>query len=82
MHRVHELKSRIVRQGQERRRQRLEAEKAQAKQEGEPSLPVRSPFLPPSLKPASWIRLIQELQALRHELALYSDIEVRITIQD
>ncbi|HEY5867007.1 MAG TPA: BREX system P-loop protein BrxC, partial [Candidatus Tectomicrobia bacterium] len=80
--RVHELKSRMVRQGQERRRQRLEAEKAQAKQEGRTKL-ARVVTIPPSITDASQLDiLIQALQALRHELALYSEIEVRIHIQD
>ena len=80
--RVHELKSRMVRQGQERRRQRLEDEKARAKQEGRTKL-SRAVAIPPSITDASQLDvLIQTLQALRHELALYSEIEVRIHIQD
>jgi hypothetical protein len=80
--RVHELKSRMVRQGQERRRQRLEDEKAQAKQEGKTKL-SRSIAIPTSITDASQLDvLIQTLQALRHELALYSEIEVCIHIQD
>ena len=53
--RVHELKSRMVRQGQERRRQRLEDEKAQAKQEGRTKLSRVSLFLPRSRTQASWM---------------------------
>jgi hypothetical protein len=80
--RVSELKDRIARQGQERSRQRLEAEKAKAKQEGKTKL-TRAINVPTAITEASQLdTLIQELQALRHELALYSDIEVRITIQD
>jgi hypothetical protein len=80
--RVHELKNRIVRQGQERRRQRLEDEKAQAKQEGRTKL-SRTVAIPTSITDASQLDgLIQTLQALRHELALYSEIEVCIHIQD
>jgi hypothetical protein len=80
--RVHELKNRIVRQGQARRRQRLEDEKAQAKQEGRTKL-SRTVAIPTSITDASQLDvLIQTLQVLRHELALYSEIEVRIHIQD
>ena len=80
--RVHELKNRMIRQGQERRRQRLEDEKAQAKQEGRTRL-SRAVTIPTSITDASQLDvLIQTLQALRHELALYSEIEVRIHILD
>jgi hypothetical protein len=79
--RVHELKSRMVRQGQERRQQ-LEDEKARAKQEGRTKL-SRDVAIPNSITDASQLDvLIQTLQTLRHELALYSEIEVRIHIQD
>ena len=79
--RVHELKDCMTRQGQERRRQRLEAEKAQAKREGGQSR--ASVVIPPSITDASQLdTLIQALQALRHELVLYSQIEVRIHVQD
>ena len=72
----------MVRQGQERRRQRLEDEKTQAKQEGRTKL-SRAVTIPTSITDASQLDvLIQTLQALRHELALYSEIEVRIHIQD
>jgi hypothetical protein len=80
--RVSELKDRIARQGQERSRQRLEAEKAKVKQEGKTKL-TRAINVPTAITEASQLdSLIQELQALRHELALYSDMEVRIIIQD
>jgi hypothetical protein len=80
--RVHELKNRIVRQGQERRRQRLEDEKSQAKHEGRTKL-SRAVAIPTSITDASQLDvLIQMLQALRYELALYSEIEVRIHLQD
>ena len=80
--RVHGLKSRMVHQGQERRRQRLEDEKARAEHEGRTKL-SRDVALPPSITDASQLDvLIQTLQVLRYELALYSEIEVRIHIQD
>jgi uncharacterized small protein (DUF1192 family) len=80
--RVSELKERIANQGQERRRQRLEAERAKAKQQGTSKL-ARSLTIPTSITEASQLdTLIRELQALQHELALYSEIEVRITMQD
>ncbi|MGE4096273.1 MAG: hypothetical protein AB7G75_36190 [Candidatus Binatia bacterium] len=80
--RVHELKNRITHQGRERRRQRLEDEKAQAKHEGRTRL-SRAVAIPTSITDASQLDiLIQTLQALRHELALYSEIDVRIHIQD
>jgi hypothetical protein len=80
--RLSELKERIARQGQERRRQRLEEEKAKARQEGKTKL-SRSLVIPPSITDTSQLdTLIQELQALRHELALYSEIEVSIRLQD
>jgi hypothetical protein len=80
--RVSELKERIAHQGQERRRQRLEAERAKAKQQGKSKL-ARSLTIPTSITEASQLdTLIRELQALQHELALYSEIEVRITMQD
>lgn len=80
--RVSELKDRIDHQGQERRRQRLEAERAKAKQAGTSKL-SRSLTIPTSITEASQLdTLIRELQALQHELALYSEIEVHITMQD
>jgi hypothetical protein len=80
--RVHELKNRMVRQGQERRRQRLEDEEAQAKKEGRTRI-SRTVAIPSSITDAGQLDvLIQTLQALRHELALNSEIEVRIHVQD
>jgi hypothetical protein len=80
--RVSELKARIARQGQERRRQRLEDEKAKAKQEGKAKI-SRFLDIPRSITDASQLdALIQALQALRHELALYSEIEVQLRVQD
>lgn len=80
--RVSELKDRIAQQGQERRRQRLEEEKAKAKQAGKTKL-SRSVIIPTSITNTHELDdLIQELQALRHELALYSEIEVNMTFRD
>jgi septal ring factor EnvC (AmiA/AmiB activator) len=79
--RVRELKDRIARQGQERRRQRLEEEKAKAKQAGKTKL-SRSVSIPTSITDTSQLdALILELQALRYELALYSEIDVSIRLQ-
>ena len=64
------------------RRQRLEEEKAKAKQAGQTKL-TRTINIPTAITEASQVdTLIQELQALKHELALYSEIEVHILIQD
>jgi hypothetical protein len=80
--RVSELKNRITRQGKERRRQRLEEEKAKAKQAGKTKI-SRAVAIPTSITEASQLdALIQELQALRYELELYSEIEINMTIQD
>jgi hypothetical protein len=80
--RVSEFKERIARQGQDRRRQRLEEEKAKAKQAGQTKL-TRTINIPTAITTASQVdTLIQELQDLKHELALYSEIEVHILIQD
>jgi hypothetical protein len=80
--RVSELKDRITRQGQDRRRQRLEVEKAKVKLEGKTKL-TRAINVPTAITNASQLdSLIQELQAVRDDLDLYSDMEVRITIRD
>jgi hypothetical protein len=80
--RVSEFKELIARQGQDRRRQRLEEEKAKAKQAGQTKI-TRTLNIPTAITKASQVdTLIQELQALKHELALYSEIEVHILIQD
>jgi hypothetical protein len=60
----------------ERSRQWLEAEKAKAKQEGKTKL-TRAINVPSAITEASQLdTLIQELQALRHELALYSRVNL------
>jgi hypothetical protein len=80
--RVSGLKDRITRQGQERRRQRLEDEKAKARQEGKEKI-SRSLTIPQSITDARQLDvLIQALQALRHELVLSSEIEVHLRLQD
>jgi hypothetical protein len=79
--RVSELKDRIAHQGQERRRLRLEEEKARAKQAGKTKL-SRSVSIPTSITDTSQLdALILELQTLQHELALYSEIDVSIRLQ-
>jgi hypothetical protein len=80
--RASELKDRIARQGQDRRHRRLEEEKANIIREGKTKL-TRTINIPTAITRASQVdTLIQELQALRHELTLCSEIEVRISIQD
>jgi hypothetical protein len=60
----------------------LEVEKAKVKLEGKTKL-TRAINVPTAITNASQLdSLIQELQAVRDDLDLYSDMEVRITIRD
>jgi hypothetical protein len=64
--RVSELKDRIARQGQERRRQRLEDDKAKARQEGKAKI-SRSLEIPTSITATGQLdALIQALHGLAH----------------
>lgn len=80
--RLKELKERIVRQGSQRRRQRIEEAKEKAKQEGNGKI-TRSVKLPSSVSSADQLdALIRQLQELKNELSLYKDIKVTIKIED
>jgi Family of unknown function (DUF6079) len=75
------IKKQIEQRGRQRQRQRLEEEKARAEQEGRARL-TRSLKVPALLTSTGELdALIQQLQALRGELALSDDIEVRIEVE-
>ena len=77
-----ELKSHIEELGQERRLERLEEEKQKAKQSGKTKL-VRNMSFPSTMTSASQLeQLIRQLQELKSELAVYSEIEVNLSIED
>ena len=77
-----ELREEIQRIGQERQRKRVEEEREKARKEGRKTL-TRTIRLPRSLNdPAQLEELIRQLQALRSELSLYSDIEVIVQVED
>ena len=80
--RLSDLKSRIIQQGQRRRKQRLEDEREKAKKEGKTKI-TRTVKLPSAVSSADQLNtLIQQLKDLKNELELYTDIEVIITIED
>lgn len=80
--RLRELKELIVRQGSQRRLQRIEEAKEKAKQEGKTKI-IRSVKLPSSVSSADQLdALIRQLQELKNELSLYKDIKVTIKIED
>ena len=73
-----DLKQRIVGEGMERRRQRVEEQKRNERQVGEEKA-VRSIKISPSLSNTTQIDdLIRKLQTLRVELAYYDDFELTI----
>ena len=77
--RIRKIKERIIRQGQERRRQRLEDEK---KKKGKDKL-TRTINIPNSLATIDQLNeLIKQLNDVKNDLELYSDIEVNIKFQD
>ena len=77
-----EFKDRIVQKGQKRRMQRLEEEKAKAKEEGKTKI-SRTISLPSSVSSVDQLNeLIQRFNLLKNELDLYKDIEVTINIKD
>lgn len=80
--RLSEMKRQIEQLGRDRQLQRLEEEKAKAKKTGQTKL-TRSLSIPAAMTSTGQLEsLIQQLQSLRNELALYSDIEVTIKIED
>jgi len=79
---VTQLRAEVKKLAEERQRQRLEAEREKAKKEGRKTL-TRSISVPTSLKdPQALDELIRQLQALRSELSLYSEIEVTVNLED
>ncbi len=77
-----ELKKHIAQLGQERRLERLEEEKLKAKQAGQTKL-ARNLLFPSIVTSAEQLtEIIRQLQELKSELAVYSEIEVNITIKD
>ena len=79
---VSELEKEVARLAEERQRQRLDEEREKAKKEGRKKL-TRTITVPASLSnQESLDDLIRQLQLLRTELSLYSDIEVTVQIQD
>jgi uncharacterized protein involved in exopolysaccharide biosynthesis len=80
--RVSEVKRKIEALSHERRLQRLEEETAKAKQSGQTKL-TRNLSVPAAVSSVGQLdELIQQLQALRAELAIYSEIEVTMRIED
>jgi hypothetical protein len=79
---LNEMKNSITRQGQQRRLQRIEEEKEKAKKEGKKKL-IRTLKFPSSISDAEKLNeLIRQLQELKNELSIYSEIEVKINIED
>ena len=77
-----EFKDRIVQKGQSRRKQRLEEEKEKAQEAGKTKI-SRTICLPSAVNSVEQLNeLIQQLNVLKTELDLYSDIEVTINIED
>jgi hypothetical protein len=77
--RIREIKDRIIHQGQERRRQRLEDEK---KKKGKDKL-TRTINIPNSLTKIDQLNeLIKQLYDIKNDLELYSDIEINIKFLD
>lgn len=80
--RLSELKKHIEQLGRNRQLQRIEEEKEKAKKAGKTKL-SRSLTVPAAVTSASQLEgLIQQLQNLKSEMALFSDIEVTIKIED
>ena len=76
------LQAEIKKLADERQRQRLEEEREKAKKEGRKTL-TRTITVPASLNNTESLEdLIRQLQELRSELALYSEIEVTVQIED
>jgi hypothetical protein len=80
--RLSQLKKQIEQLGRERQLQRIEEEKAKAKKAGQTKL-TRKVGVPSAVTSAAQLeQIIQQLQSLRAELVLYSDIELTIHIED
>ena len=77
--RIRKIKDRIIHQGQERRRQRLEDEK----KKGGKDKPTRTINIPASLTKIDQLNeLIKQLYDIKKDLELNSDIEINIKFQD
>jgi len=80
--RASELKTRIQQMGQKRRLERLQEEKKKAEKEGKKKL-TRSVTIPATkLKLEQLTELITQLQKIKDELEINSDIEVSIAIEE
>jgi hypothetical protein len=80
--RVSDIRKRIEEVGHERQLARLKEEKEQAAREGRSRI-TRSLNIPTRVTSSSQLdALIQQLQTLKTELALYNDIEVTIELKD
>ena len=78
---VDAIRDGVVKTARERQRTRLEEERKEAKKTGQSRL-SRSISVPATIKNAADLEaLIRSLQALKAELAVYSDIEVTIKIE-
>jgi hypothetical protein len=77
--RLEDLKQRIIREGRERQRQRVEEQKKKDVQDGGKAKATRSLPVPATLSTTAEIDdLIRRLQALRAELRYYDDFELRL----
>jgi hypothetical protein len=77
--RLEELKQRIIREGRERQRQRVEEQKKKDIQDGGKAKAIRSLPVPLTLSTTAELdALIRRLQALRAELSDYADFELML----
>jgi hypothetical protein len=77
--RLEELKQRIIREGRERQRQRVEEQKKKDVQDGGKAKATRSLPVPLTLSTTAELdALIRRLQALRAELSYYDDFELTL----
>lgn len=77
-----ELKQRIIREGRERQRQRVEEQKKKDIKDGKTKV-ERSIKIPVSLSTTAQLEeLIKQLQSLKSELSYYDEFELKIEQQD
>ncbi len=77
--RLEELKQRLIRDGRERQRQRVEEQKKKDVQDGGKAQATRSLPVPAMLSTTAELDdLIRRLQALRAELSYYDDFELKL----
>ena len=80
--RLREMKEWMIKEGRERQHQRLEEEKKVVIAEGKKKIQEVFKF-PRALNSASELdELIKQLQNLKNQIALYSEIEVTLSIED